>query len=169
MATSNILVYLLRHDLRLSDNPVFHHLASQTGHGFTHLLPVYVFPSRQIEVSGFIKNGSPSPYPEAKSAISKVWRIGPHRAKFLAQSVWDLKQSLEKVDSGLLLRVGTFDDVVTSLATGFTHKGLTVGAIWMTSEEGVEERADQRAVSAACKKHGIGFKLWNDEKYYVDE
>ncbi|PSR90753.1 DASH family cryptochrome [Coniella lustricola] len=169
MAKSNILIYLLRHDLRLSDNPVFHHLATHSGHEFTHLLPVYIFPAQQIEISGFIKDGSESPYPKAKSAVSKVWRTGPNRAKFIAQSVWDLRQNLESIGSGLLLRVGTLHDVLTSLATGFSKKELNVGAVWMTSEDGVEERADQRAVSAACKKHGIDFKLWNDEKYYVDD
>lgn len=169
MAKSNILIYILRHDLRLSDNPVFHRLATQGDHGFTHLLPVYVFPAQQIEVSGFLKAGSTSPYPEARSAVSKVWRTGPHRAKFITQSVWDLKQSLESVGSGLVIRVGLVADVVKGLLDGFGGREDTVGAVWMTGEEGVEERRDQRAVSAVCKKLGTDFKLWSDEKYYVDE
>ena len=163
------MIYVLRHDLRLSDNPIFHRLATQGDHGFTHLLPVYVFPAQQIEVSGFLKAGSASPYPEARSAVSKVWRTGPHRAKFISQSVWDLKQSLESVGSGLVVRVGLVADVVKALLDGFREREDSVGAVWMTGEEGVEERREQRAVSALCKKLGTDFKLWSDEKYYVDE
>ncbi|KAG8166586.1 hypothetical protein KVR01_002275 [Diaporthe batatas] len=169
MAKSNILIYVLRHDLRLADNPVFHKLATHGDHGFTHLLPVYIFPAQQFEVSGFLKPGSSSPYPEARSAVSKVWRTGPHRAKFITQSVWDLKQSLESVGSGLVIRVGLVADVVKVLLDGFRDRQDNVGAVWMTGEEGVEERRDQRAVSALCKKLGTDFKLWSDEKYYVDD
>lgn len=169
MAKSNILVYLLRHDLRLSDNPVFHHLASRSDHGFTHLLSVFVVPAHQIEVSGFIKDGSASPFPEARSSVSKVWRTGPHRAKFIIESVWDLKENLESVGSGLLLRVGKPSDIVADLIAGFAEKQEKVGAVWMTSEEGVEERRDQKVVSAVCSEHGAEFQLWEDEKYYVDE
>lgn len=169
MAKSNILIYLLRHDLRLSDNPVFHWLASNSDHGFTHFLPVYVFAAQQIEISGFIKDGSSSPYPEARGTVSNVWRTGPHRAKFVAQSVWNLKESLESVGSGLVLRVGKPSDVVRSLLESLNQKGQHVGAVWLTSEEGVEERRDQKAVSAVCLKLGVDFKQWDDEKYYIDE
>lgn len=169
MAKSNILIYLLRHDLRLSDNPVLHRLATQGDHGFTHLLPVYVIPAHQVQISGFIKDGSPSPYPEARGTVSKVWRTGPHRAKFLAQCVWDLKESLESVGSGLLVRVGLFSDVTEALIEGLQQQQETVGAVWMTGEAGVEERRDQKSVAAICKKLGTDFLLWDDEKYYVDE
>ncbi|KUI58965.1 Putative cryptochrome DASH, mitochondrial [Cytospora mali] len=169
MAKSNILIYLLRHDLRLSDNPVFHRLATQADHGFTHLLPVYIFPAQQIQVSGFIKDGSPSPYPEARATVSKVWRTGPHRAKFIAESVWDLKESLESVGSGLIARVGLVSDVVEDLIDGLHQKQEHVGAVWMIGEEGVEERREQDDVSAICEKLGAEFLLWDDEKYYVDD
>ncbi|ROW16499.1 hypothetical protein VPNG_02899 [Cytospora leucostoma] len=169
MAKSNILIYLLRHDLRLSDNPIFHRLATHDDHGFTHLLPVYIVPAHQVQVSGFIKNGSPCPYPEARASVSKVWRTGPHRAKFLAQSLWDLKESLESVDSGLVLRVGLLSDVVEGLIDGLQQNQENVGAVWMTSEEGVEECREQEAVSSICKKFDTDFLLWDDEKYYVDD
>lgn len=169
MAKSNILIYLIRHDLRLSDNPIFHRLASRTDHGFTHLLPVYVFTAQQIEISGLIKDGSPSPYPEARSYVSKVWRTGPHRAKFIAESVWNLKENLESVGSGLLLRAGKPSEVLQGLIEGFKEQGQHVGAVWLTSEEGVEERREQRAISEVCHKFGADFELWDDEKYYIDE
>ncbi len=170
MAESNVLIYLFRRDLRVSDNPILHHLASTAAdHGFTHLLPVFVFPAHQMEVSGFIRDGSPSPYPEARSRVGRYWRCGPHRAKFIGEAAWNLKQSLESLGSGLVLRVGMPGDVIEQLLEGLIAKKLKVGALWMIGEEGIEERQDARAVSSACEKHGVDVKVWLDEKYFIDE
>ncbi|EFQ26657.1 DASH family cryptochrome [Colletotrichum graminicola] len=169
MTATNILIYLFRHDLRIADNPIIHHLSTASDHGFTHVLPIYVFPAHQIEISGFLREGSKSPYPEARSQIGKFWRCGPHRTKFVAQSVWNLKESLESVHSGLALRAGKFGDVVDDLLRSFADKKQKVGAVWMTAEESVEEKRDEKAVSAACEKHGVAFKTWTDEKYFIDD
>ncbi|KAF9871535.1 cryptochrome dash [Colletotrichum karsti] len=169
MASTNILIYLLRHDLRIADNPIFHHLATTSDHGFTHVLPVYIFPAHQIEISGLIRDGSKSPYPEARSEIGNFWRCGPHRTKFIAHAVWDVKKSLEEVGSGLCLRAGMFGDVINALLQGFADKKQKVGAVWMTAEEAVEEKKDEKAVSSACSKHGASFKTWLDEKYFIDD
>ncbi|ODA78648.1 hypothetical protein RJ55_06030 [Drechmeria coniospora] len=171
MAAGKVLVYLLRRDLRIADNPILHHLATSTDHGFTHLLPIYVFPSLQIEVSGFVKDGESLPYPEARSRVGKYWRCGPHRAKFLAQSVWDLKDSLERLSSGLLVRVGDVRDVLEHLleAFGAAPAAPAVDAVWMTEELSSEEKHEQDAVAALCSESGVDFKLWPDEKYFVDD
>ncbi|KAK0382431.1 DASH family cryptochrome [Colletotrichum limetticola] len=169
MAASNILIYLLRHDLRIADNPILHHLVTASDHGFTHVLPVYVFPAHQIEISGLLREGSKSPYPEARSEIGKFWRCGPHRTKFIAQSVWNVKESLEGVGSGLALRAGRFGDVVGDLLQGFADKRQKVGAVWMVEEEAIEEKKDEKAVAKACEKHGVEFKTWLDEKYFIDD
>jgi len=169
MASSNVLVYLLRHDLRVSDNPILHHLVTTPDHGFTHLLPVYVFPANQIEVSGFLREGAGSPYPEARSEVGRFWRCGPHRVKFTAQAVWNLKDSLERLGSGLAVRVGTIKDVLESLIQGLASQNQKVGAVWLTAEEGVEEKRDEKAVSLVCATHEVAFKTWLDEKYFIDE
>src|SRR6187402_605128 len=122
MASTNVLVYLLRRDLRVSDNPILHHLATASNHGFTHLLPIYVWPAHQVEVSGFLQDGVASPYPEARSQTGHYWRCGPHRAKFTAQSAWNLKESLEALGSGLLLRVGMFAEVVDQVVQELAAK-----------------------------------------------
>ncbi|KAH7305025.1 DNA photolyase, FAD-binding/Cryptochrome [Stachybotrys elegans] len=163
------LIYLLRRDLRVADNPILHHLASTPNHGFTHLLPVYVFPSHQIEVSGFLKDGAVSPYPKALSPVGKFWRCGPLRAKFLAESVWDLKNSLENLQSGLAIRVGKTEDVVDHLLRHLRGSNAEVGAVWMTEEKSYEEVQEQQAIEAACSNHSVDFKLWQDEKYFIDD
>ena len=169
MSKHNVLIYLFRKDLRISDNPVLHRLEATANHGFTLLLPLYIFTPRNIEVSGFIRDGSPSPFPEARSDVGGYWRCGPHRASFIAQSVWDLKTSLEKVGSGLELRVGTYADTLSQLIKRLKDAEQPVGAVWMTDEEGVEEKRDQRDIAAVCAENGAGFKVWADEKYYIDE
>ena len=169
-----VLVYLLRRDLRVADNPIFHEiskLANQSQTPFTHVLPVYVFAAQQLEVSGFIKGDEKSPYPEARSEIGKFWRCGPHRARFLAQSVWDLKDDLKSRGSDLVLRAGLIGDVLDDLLEGFAkneHDSEVVG-VWMTEEDGVEERREEKAAKRATQKRGIDFKLWYDEKYYIDD
>jgi deoxyribodipyrimidine photo-lyase len=168
MAHSNTLICLLRRDLRISDNPIFNALITQKDHGFTHLLPLYIFPAQQIELSGFIKDeDAKSPYPEARSRLGGFWRCGPHRAEFLAESIWDLKSSLEKIGSGLCIRVGMVREVMSNILEFGGEK--KIGAVWMTREEGVEEDRDENDIKLACHEIGAYFRIWVDEKYLVDE
>jgi deoxyribodipyrimidine photo-lyase len=196
--TPRILLYILRRDVRLSDNPIFHAASHQVkrpksprrsdrrnrgesltsehgGANFTHLLPVYVFPSNQIEISGFLSSPSDqSPYPEARSQVAKVWRTGPHRAKFIAEGVWDLKTKLEGLGcgSGLEMRVGRIGDIVSSILAWYSqdrgNKGEITG-VWMTDDDGTEEKNDEKIVRRIAEEHKVDFKVWNDEKYYIDE
>jgi deoxyribodipyrimidine photo-lyase len=39
----------------------------------------------------------------------------------------------------------------------------------MTEEVSKEEVDDQNAVASVCSENNINFKLWQDEKYYIDE
>lgn len=196
-----ILLYILRRDVRLSDNPIFtaasRHVtrrqdssspsdpnsrtrddsltSEHRGASFTHLLPVYVFPAQQVEVSGFLTSTSDrSPYPEARSQFAKVWRTGPHRTRFIAEGAWDLKQRLEGLGcgSGLEMRVGMTVDVVKDILDYYSKTGGSKGEIagvWMTRNESVEEKEEEQGVEAVAKQHGVEFKIWRDEKYYIDE
>ena len=173
MSSPRVLVYLLRRDLRLADNPVFNEVSktfSQSQHPHTHFLPVYVFAAQQIEVSGFLAPDSErSPFPEARSNAAGFWRCGPHRSKFLAESAWDLRKSLQNVGSGLEIRVGMAGQVIQDVLAAFKKDSTEVTAVWMTEEEGVEEKREERDVRSAAREAGVEFKLWTDEKYYVDE
>jgi deoxyribodipyrimidine photo-lyase len=187
---TKILVYLLRHDLRYSDNPVLHEIQREFEFGsspFTHLLPIYVFQSHQVEISGFIPVGDEaapalqSPYPEARSRVAGFWRCGPHRAKFLAESVWDLKNTLEQKGSRLVIRVGQVTDVLqdvfrhVSEADGPSGKaptsapGQQIVAVWMTKDDGLEEREEENAIQKLVEASGSEFRSFQDGKYYVHE
>ncbi|KAI1339320.1 putative cryptochrome [Xylariaceae sp. FL0016] len=169
MPDKNTLIYIVRRDLRVSDNPILHRLASSSDHGFTHLLPVLIIPPHQIEVSGFLKEGTSSPYPEARSEVSQVWRCGPHRVKFIAQSIWNMKENFAKLGSNMVIRVGQHGDVIQQLVEGLNDNQFNVTSAWMIQEEGYEEERDEKSVTEACSKLGISFRAWADEKYFVDD
>nr|POE79733.1 putative cryptochrome dash, mitochondrial [Quercus suber] len=170
---ANVLVYLFRRDLRLNDNPIIHEIARLNGQSqkpFTHLLPLYVFPAEQVETSGFVAKGQKSPYPEARSRVGGFHRCGSLRAKFLAESVWDLKQDLKSIGSDLQIRVGSVKDVVKSILEGYHDRDdVTIHGLWMTGEEGWEEQEEEKAVKGLIDGEKKEFKLWDDEKYFVHD
>ena len=173
MTASRVLVYLLRRDLRLADNPVFSEisqLARQPQKQFTHLLPIYVISAQQIEVSGFLSSpDSRSPYPQARSQVGGFWRCGPQRARFLAESIWDLKTQLERLGSGLEIRVGLIGEVIQGLLDDLRGQDHEVAGIWMTNEEGVEEEREERDACRIAMSQSLEFRLFVDGKYYIDE
>jgi deoxyribodipyrimidine photo-lyase len=186
-----VLIYLLRRDLRLSDNPIFHELCrlyrSQSP-AFNLVLPIYVFPAYQTEISGFIPDAEDpdatpkSPYPEARSQVAGFWRCGPHRARFLAESVWDVKEKLGQAGSDLLVRVGRPADIVRDALDHFEaapesnpgkspageDHGEVVG-VWMTGEEAFEEKQEEMEIQSLVEERGKEFRIFQDEKYFVDE
>lgn len=168
-----MLIYIVRRDLRVNDNPILHRIAkdaSEEDFKFTHLLPVYVFPAQQIEISGFETPSDPgskpkNPYPKATSDSSQFWRCGPHRVSFIAESVWGMKSRLESIGSGLVIRVGRVADVVESLIDGFNGK---VSAVWMTAEDGIEEQQDEISVANICGSTATPLKILPNEKGLID-
>jgi len=169
--------------------------ATEQDKRFTHLLPIYVFPANQIEVSGFLQKGDSddtevrSPYPPARSQVGNFWRCGPPRAKFITESVWDLKQGFERAGCNLAVRAGMLYDVAADALDWFdgvegkedvpelgeqwtkdahAQRGEVVG-VWMTSDDSVEESRDERAVKKMVERRGQEFRLFRDEKYYIDE
>jgi deoxyribodipyrimidine photo-lyase len=199
-----VLLYIMRRDVRLSDNPIFHaasasflktnsctkpehgsdthirndsFLQNQDFPSFTHFLPVYIFPSDQVEVSGFLADSTTeSPYPKAQSRVAGFWRTGHHRAKFMAEGVWDLKEKLQNLGCGsdLQIRVGKPGDVVEHILQWYTDEkkadrsNVDVAGIWMTVDEGIEEKEDEANVRRIATERDLPLKVWADEKYYID-
>jgi deoxyribodipyrimidine photo-lyase len=170
---SKTLIYLFRHDLRTTDNPILQELArlqQQKQRPFTYLLPIYVFPADQVEVSGFLRDpADESPYPEARSYVGGFWRCGPHRAKFLGESVWDLKEQLEHLGSSLEIRAGLLADVLRDTLKQLKDQSIDAAGVWMTAEEGTEEKDQENEARKVAEGAGTELKLWTDEKYLVDE
>ncbi|KAK4229977.1 putative cryptochrome DASH, mitochondrial [Podospora fimiseda] len=169
MASKSVAIAIFRRDLRVADNPLLHSLVTQTDSVPDFLLPIYVFQANQFEVSGFIPDGSPSPYKPARSEVGGFYRCGKYRAEFIANAVVDLKQSLESLGSGLAIRVGLIPEVIQSLAKALPRSGYHVKSVWMTSHEGSEEKLDEKGVKFLCADLKAEFKLLNDEKYLIDD
>lgn len=92
----NTALLWFRTDLRIHDNEALSLAISQSD----DILPVYVFDVRDFEEStsfGFKKTGV-------------------HRARFLLESVIDLKKQLQKIGSDLIVRVGRPEDEIAQLA-----------------------------------------------------
>ncbi|MBX3729416.1 MAG: deoxyribodipyrimidine photo-lyase [Candidatus Sumerlaeia bacterium] len=94
-AVPDVVLYWLRSDLRLHDNEA---LAWAAAHGAA-VLPVTCFDPRQF---GRTALGFPA--------------TGPFRARFLIESVADLRSSLEELGSGLAVRTGLPEQVLPVLA-----------------------------------------------------
>ncbi|KAJ6259997.1 Cryptochrome-1 [Drechslerella dactyloides] len=192
---------IVRRELRLTDNPILHHISelhSKDQAPFSHLLPVYVFPARQVEVGGFLdpatatchsaKTDEPSsrctdrlpefpttiesPYPPARSVVAGFPRCGPHRARFWTESVWEFKNGLESIGSGLAIRVGRIDDILENMLHEFKRESAVkreVVGVWITAEDGVAEKTDERNVFRVAGLKKIPVRVWKDEKYLIDD
>lgn len=131
MTGRKIVLSLFRNDLRVHDNPL---LSSDTlPKGLTHVLPVYVFDERMIELSGL-----PS-YPKAASGPAKTrlcgfWRTGAYRARFLAEAVFDLRETLRKRGSDLAIRYGLPEVVADQIVEALQQQGDEVVSILMQKE-----------------------------------
>ena len=89
MSKRNILIAFLRNDLRLHDHPIFSQCADPTppaakfSKPVTHVLPVYVYDQRMIEVGGLpgLQKGGKKSSAEARTRTARFWRCAPHRAR----------------------------------------------------------------------------------------
>jgi deoxyribodipyrimidine photo-lyase len=138
------------------------------------LLPLYVIPADRITINGFLKPEFEEhpPYPDAISAIGGVPRCGPHRARFLADSLWDLKESLKAIGSDLVIRPGKAIDVIRAIFQYFAADGFArgeVAGVWTTREDTMEEAQEQSDLQNLVCSAGKEFRLFSDEKYVMDE
>lgn len=97
MARANKTAILwFRNDLRIHDNEALHDVIEAA----ENVVPVYIFDPRV-----FLSN--------TKYGFKKV---GPFRAKFILESVIDLKKNLQKLGSDLYIRIGKPEDEIFDLA-----------------------------------------------------
>ncbi|UKZ84730.1 uncharacterized protein TrAFT101_000627 [Trichoderma asperellum] len=170
MSSGATLIYLMKRDLRATDNPILYGL-STTEHGFTHLLSAYIFPSDHIEVSGLVKDGNISPYLPTRYGLSRRWRCSHLCAKFIAGSLWDLKRNLENLGSGFIILVGTFDAVLNGMIghSVANQDGPQITAVWMIVDYSPGQQREEETISAICGAHGIKFDWHYDVKYCMHD
>jgi deoxyribodipyrimidine photo-lyase len=128
------ILYWFRSDLRLMDQP---HLSKALA-GAESFLPVYVFDPRQfmpVKNLGFPKTGA-------------------FRARFLVESVLDLRESLRDAGSDMYIAIGYPEQILPQLAA---QAGCT--ALHAEKEDTFEEIQVEKAVQRALESSSIKLLL----------
>ena len=143
MKYNRVLVWF-RNDLRVRDNEVLVKAALSA----KEVIPVYCFDPRTFESTnlGFPKTGS-------------------FRAKFLLESVADLRKSLRKLGADLIILQGKPEEEVLSLAVKYQAQ-----AIFYSEEVTSEERNVDKSLEKAAWAQGIATEtFWQSTLYHVDD
>lgn len=136
-------------DLRLHDNPAFDRAASICSQTKSNIVPVFCFDPRYFGDSATSEFGS--------------LKCGPQRAKFLLESVLDLRKSLKAKGSELLVAYARPEDFLAELE--ITVKDRRTKVVFQ-DEVCTEERAIEFKVS---KIFGSKEKVWGSTLYELDE
>jgi deoxyribodipyrimidine photo-lyase len=142
MSGKTILVWF-RKDLRIHDNEI---LAEAVRKGET-VVPVYCFDPRQFETTSF-----------------QTLKTGIIRARFILESVTDLKRSLQKLGGDLIVRIGRPEEVLPEIVSKY---GVT--EVYHHREVASEETRISADVENALwrlkinLKHFIGHTLYHKE------
>jgi len=139
-------VVWFRHDLRVHDNPVLQRAIDEND----RIVPLYVFDSGLFD---------------APSRWIDEPRIGRHRAKFVRESVQDLRQRLHERDGELFVRHGDPASVVTAVA-----ESVDAGTVYAQHLPGTEERRAESAVESALKSVGADLRThWTHTLHAIDD
>ena len=147
MNNQNILVWF-RNDLRSHDCETLYRASEALKNTGAQVFPVYCFDVRHFgETSfGFAKTGA-------------------FRAKFLIESVANLRENLRSLNSNLIIRIGHPEDVLPKLA-----QQLEVGSVYYHAEITTEEKAVETNLCEALKEKNIAYKaFWGSTLLHRDD
>ena len=147
MNNQNILVWF-RNDLRSHDCETLYRASEALKNIGAQVFPVYCFDVRHFgETSfGFAKTGA-------------------FRAKFLIESVANLRENLRSLNSNLIIRIGHPEDVLPELA-----QQLEVGSVYYHAEITTEEKAVETNLCSALKEKNIAYKaFWGSTLLHRDD
>ncbi|MDY7019770.1 MAG: DASH family cryptochrome, partial [Cyanobacteriota bacterium] len=143
MSDKRVLIWY-RNDLRVHDHEPLH-LAVKAQ---VEIIPVYCFDPRQFGKTSF---GFP--------------KTGSFRAQFLQESVIDLRNTLQKLGSDLIVRYDFPETVIPEIV-----KQLEIDAVYYYSEVTSEELAVEEALKKALNPLGVALKsYWGATLYDIDD
>ena len=135
---------LFRDDLRVHDNPTLAAAARETD----TVVPVYVFDDRD--------------YGETRYGTAKT---GATRARFVRESVEDLRDSLRELGGDLAVRRGRTEDVVASLADEYDAE-----TVFLQTKPATEEFERERAVREAARDEGAeARRFWTHTLHHIND
>ena len=134
----------LRNDLRLHDHEPLHRALEQKA----QIIPLYCFDPRHFGETSF---GFP--------------KTGAYRAKFLLETVADLREGWRSRGSDLVIRNGKPEEEIPALV-----KALNIDAVYWHEEVTPEETDIDRAVEAALKELKVPSEVyWGTTLYHPDD
>ncbi|XP_029978740.1 cryptochrome DASH [Sphaeramia orbicularis] len=146
MSTSRTIIYLLRNDLRLHDNEVFHWAQRNA----ECIVPLYCFDPRHY--GGTYHYNLP--------------KTGPFRLRFLLESIRDLRKTLLNKGSNLVVRRGKPEDVVADLIKQLGSVSTVAFHEEVASEElNVEKKLKDVCAQMKVKVH----TCWGSTLYHRDD
>jgi len=146
------VILWFRNDLRLHDNAIVDKATRSVASGdCKEVLPLYCFDPRMFDRP--TEYGSP-------------YKTGPHRAKFLVESVLDLKQRLRSVGSDLLIAVDKPEIVIGDLVAESTASTAVFAHKEVASEERRVETRVREAVSKRSKSSSMVDISWGSATLY---
>lgn len=149
MSRQNILVWF-RNDLRTQDCETLYRAAETVKQKGGSIFPVYCFDPRHFGETafGFAKTGA-------------------FRAKFLLESVANLRENLRSLHSDLIIRIGKPEDVLPEIA-----QTLDIGAIYYHQEVTDEELQVTKNLRSQIQKLGSDIALkefWGSTLLHPDD
>lgn len=141
---SDVAVVLFRSDLRLDDHPALTAAIERC----STVVPVFCFDPRHF---GRTEHGFD--------------KTGKYRARFLIESVKNLRENLRKRGADLVVRLGEPEKVVADIVA-------TVGAshVYLHREVTVEEQAIEKSLSDELTRRGVETCLsWANTLYHCDD
>ncbi|XP_068790260.1 cryptochrome DASH-like isoform X2 [Struthio camelus] len=145
-AAARTALCLLRSDLRCHDNEVLHWAQSNAD----YVVPLYCFDPRHY----------------LGTHCYRFPKTGPRRLRFLLESVRDLRETLKKKGSTLVVRKGKPEDVVHDLITQLG----SVSAVAFHEEATKEELDVEKGLCQVCSQHGVKIQtFWGSTLYHRDD
>lgn len=133
-----------RNDLRVHDHEAIYRAIQEQ----LEIIPFYCFDERQFGLTSY---GFP--------------KTGKFRAKFLLESVADLRQSLESLDSNLIIRWGKPEEIIPQLV-----QELQIAKVYYHQEVTAEELAVEKAVNKALSGVPVQIKtFWTATLCHPDD
>lgn len=151
---SSIVIYLMRNDLRIHDNECLY-WAQQNAH---FVVPLFCFDKNICGDS-------------ALTWHFKFAKTGIHRTKFILESVTDLRESLRKEGSDLLVRSGQTTSEAVSEVIQLCRQESKENLSLVYQREITKEETDVEAeLLELCKRENVSVKsFWGLTLYHLED
>lgn len=134
-----------RNDLRIHDQILIHRALQENPQ---RIIPFYCIDIRQFKTTSF---GFP--------------KTGKFRAKFLLESLADLRNSLQRLGSNLIVRKGIPEEIIPEIAA--KHQ---VAKVYFSEEATAEEKSVERRLASRLKKINVEIEThWQATLYHPED